>query len=477
MAISVLHPDTERRKKRQKILAGDVEKKCFDEEERMEQLINKQISLFDGESLEKHIPIVRPDSVNDIHYLFGTDMDGTKTCVKLDMNTFSRHLMILGGIGTGKTNALNQILQQIKEGAQEEDVIIIFDTKGEFEDSFFEEGIDVVLSNSDDACGVDGEQDYWNVFGEIERDEHMQESIIEICKTIFAEHLENTNQIFFPSAAKDILSAIILYIIKKYPESEQNNETLTDIITNELDLGKLFDILNEMPETRSMCAYIDERAGEQALGIIAELLSVFKETFLGNFTKKGNLSMRQLVKEKKGRCIFIEYDLKTGNALKPIYELLFDFALKEALGRKKSGGNVWLVIDEFSLLPRLMHIEDAVNFGRSLGVKMIIGLQNIEQIYDAYGETRARSLMSGFMTKIVFNINDPTSRDYVVELYGKNRKKESYMSAIRQNGLHEEVRDGNVVEDWDISRLQVGDAIISLPYSRPFLFHFANTER
>lgn len=49
-------------------------------------------------------------------------------------------------------------------------------------------------------------------------------------------------------------------------------------------------------------------------------------------------------------------------------------------------GNVYLMCDEFKLLPNLQHIEDGVNFGRSLGVKIIAGIQSIEQLYEIYGE-------------------------------------------------------------------------------------------
>ena len=82
---------------------------------------------------------------------------------------------------------------------------------------------------------------------------------------------------------------------------------------------------------------------------------------------------------------------------------MFDLAIKEALCRKKSAGSVYFITDEFSLLPNLRHVDDAVNFGRSLGIKFLIGYQNIEQIADIYGEARAHSLLSGFLTGIFFD--------------------------------------------------------------------------
>ena len=46
------------------------------------------------------------------------------------------------------------------------------------------------------------------------------------------------------------------------------------------------------------------------------------------------------------------------------------------------------------------------------------------------------------------------------------------MASIQGRGLIENVRDANVVEDWDITRLELGEAIIGLPGKSPFVFKF-----
>ena len=180
--------------------------------------------------------------------------------------------------------------------------------------------------------------------------------------------------------------------------------------------------------------------------------------------------MRDAVRGKGGRAIFIEYDLGIGSMLTPIYRLLLDLAIKEALCRQKSEGNVWFIIDEFRLVPNLQHVDDGVNFGRSLGAKFIVGVQNVEQVFHAYGESLARSVLSGFMTTIAFRVNDATTRNFIQGLFGKNRKREAYMASVQSRGLVEQVRDANVVEDWDIADLPVGRAMVGLPGQEPFLF-------
>ena len=47
------------------------------------------------------------------------------------------------------------------------------------------------------------------------------------------------------------------------------------------------------------------------------------------------------------------------------------------------------------------------------------------------------------------------------------------MSAVQGRGISEQIRDAYDVEDWDISRLGLGPAIVGLPGAEPFRFHFA----
>ncbi|MCL1998149.1 MAG: type IV secretion system DNA-binding domain-containing protein, partial [Turicibacter sp.] len=241
---------------------------------------------------------------------------------------------------------------------------------------------------------------------------------------------------------------------------------------NTASAPKIKEILAQHRDMVAMSSYIADDRSPQTQGVISELQQTSREIFLGNFRKKGNLSMRNLVQEKGGRLIFIEYDISVGAMLSPVYSLLFDSAIKTALGRRQKAGSVYFLADEFRLLPHLQHVDDAVNFGRSLGVKFMIGVQNVEQVYESYGEQRARSIMSGFLTNVAFRVNDVSSKQYIKNLFGQNRKLETYLSAVQTRGITENVRDAYVVEDWDISNLRLGEAIIGLPGKEPFRFQF-----
>jgi len=350
-----------------------------------------------------------------------------------------------------------------------DDVMVIFDTKGDYYQEFYRQG-DIVISNDDKATGPNG-PDYWNIFGEVSLGESLEEDLIEIARTLFHERSQRSNQPFFPNAARDLLTAILLHFARSGEGQEINNATLRAFLDRS-PAAEIRTMLESHDDLKAIVSYIADDRSPQTQGVISELQQMVREILIGNFRRPGTLSVRRAIRRKGGRAIFIEYDLGIGNMLTPIYRLLLDLAIKEALCRVKSEGNVWFIIDEFRLVPNLQHVDDGVNFGRSLGAKFIIGVQNVEQVFHAYGEALARSILSGFTTTVAFRVNDSATRGFIQGLFGRNRKREAYMASVHSRGLVEDVRDANVVEDWDIARLPVGQAIVGLPGQAPFLFQF-----
>lgn len=427
----------------------------------------RDIQIFEGAELQEEAPdLPRGDARC---YLRGVGSQQQDIIVSLDDQLFSKHILLLGSIGTGKTNAIFQIVDQLRQHLTPEDVMLIFDTKGDFYEEFYRPG-DIVISNDKHATGPAG-LDFWNIFCEFGEGESVEENIFEITRTLFYEKIERFHQPFFPNAAKDLFSAILLHFHRRGEPHQLSNAHLRAFLDQTLS-AELRSILASHDDLRAMTSYIADDRSPQTQGVFSELQQMTREILMGNFRREGTLSVRKAVRDKGAKAIFVSYDLGIGNILTPIYRLLLDLALKEALSRKKSEGNVWFIVDEFRLIPSLQHVDDGVNFGRSLGAKFIVGIQNIEQVFHAYGEPLARSILSAFTTTIAFRANDVTTRNYIQQHFGRNRKREMYMASVQSRGIVEQVREANVVEDWDITRLPVGQAIVGMPDRDPFLFQF-----
>lgn len=421
--------------------------------------------ILEGISLKEKISMPTDSDV-------GVSLIGVDKSVPLTSSVLSKHLLYTGTIGTGKTTAMFQLLRQLIDKMSEDDVMIVFDTKGDFREEFYRPEKDVVISSDSKATA------YWNIFKEvrINGEDYIEENLLEIVSSLFEEKIRRSNAPFFPQAAKDVLFGIMSYIIyKNVPEDLDNAELYAYL--RDANINDVVDALMSIGDLRGIIDYIYNggEGSEQTQGVYSELRNVANELFVGNFRKSGDFSVREFVRNKGGKILFVEYDLSIGKVLTPIYKVLIDLAIKEALSRDKSEGNVFFVIDEFKLLPNLYHIDNGVNFGRSLGAKFIVAMQNIQQIIDGYEYEKAYSILSAFGTSIAFRVTDKATKEFVQNLYGMNRKRFVFKGTSYSEGNKEQITYSNVIEDWDILDLKVGEAIVSVSDydSAPMKFKFS----
>jgi type IV secretory pathway TraG/TraD family ATPase VirD4 len=395
-------------------------------------------------------------------------INGTSGSLRFDDGLLSRHVLFLGGIGSGKTNAIMQLAVALRASASTDDIFIVFDTKGDFLRELYGTG-DAVVSNQPalHSGGV-----IWNLFSDIQLSsrEQLSDDVFEVASTIFSEDLERASQnYFFAAGARDLFAATV-EAMTRTGEGHTNSDLRTQLEASNVELWNL---LTQYPDLAGSARYLNG-SGNTPDSIRAFLQQAVNNGFSGAFRMPGDFSARSFVRDRGARALFIEYDIAVGSRLLPIYRVLMDLAIKEALGMGRSGatGSVFFVIDEFALLPQLAHITDGINFGRSLGLKFIVGTQNVDQVLHAYGHEVGRSILSGFGTVCAFRVMDNSSRELVRQRFGANRKQITTELAVRTQGVQQEVVLGNVIEDWALSSLRVGECIASLPEGPPFFFTF-----
>ncbi len=385
-------------------------------------------------------------------------MRGESYDIPLTKEVLSKHVLFTGAIGSGKTTGMNGLVSSVIGSMDRNDVMIVFDAKGDFRDKFCRPGIDRVISCTGDSTVT------WNMFREVEIDgpDRTALNIIELVNSFFAEKIKRSNAPFFPTAAKDILCGIMMYILRTCEKADRTNEELY-LYLRDASLEDVVTSFDSMPDLRGLLDYISGGSGDvsdQTQGVYSELRTVVNELLIGSFREAGDFSIREFVRGKGGRILFVEYDLGIGSVLTPIYKALFDLALKETLCREKSDGNVYFVIDEFSLLPGLYHISDGVNFGRSLGAKFIVAMQNCQQIIHAYGRENAYSILSAFGTLAAFRTTDRSTIEFIQDHFGTARSRISYGGRDYRSGERDDFVTGRVVEDYDLLGLGIGEAIV-----------------
>lgn len=442
--------------------------------------------LVHGDYIHDNLPPCNYSAPQEPHLTF---VDANRRGFSLDASMLSKHLLLLGGIGSGKTNVFNFIVESLINQQKPEDLILIFDTKGDYCRRFYQNynSNHIVIGNGANYADVTRS---WNIFGELEdaRGRFTSADMFtakEIGKQLF-EGRGSETQPFFSMAAADLVTKVLIDFERTAAADGRRRLNNPELVKwfQSARLKDYIAMLERNPDFASAQLYFGDpgqgdaqRLTAQALGVFGYINAMINDLFTGIFAEDspcGTFSMRDLVRNR-GRnggktVVFLEYDLATGEVLSPMYRLLIDLALKEALSQNgRRHGNVYLIIDEFKLLPRLMHIDDALNFGRSLGVRVMAGVQSIDQIYNGYGQERGGAILSGFMNCFGFYTPDSHSRQYLRDRFGEN------CTHLLYRALNEPVsfqREGHALEDWDIRNFRTGEAAVDLVGQKPFLFRF-----
>ncbi len=400
---------------------------------------------------------------------------------------FSRHTLLLGGTGSGKTNVEYQCEEKIFSRLTKRDVVFVFDPKGDQFRRLHKKcpyGY-IVIGNQKEYEMVTSR---WICFEELidSSARRMEANCKELAKELFIGR-ESSSQPFFAQSAADLTAKVMIDFLRR---GDMDPEGFVCFL-KEASPKKFDDLIKRNRDFESARMYFGspEKLTNQALGVFGYITSMvndlFQDIFAGQnpevYDENGHrisceapgFSMRNLVRNRGGIVVFIEYDLTKSESLGPIYRILIDLASKEAMNQKEESvdGNIWFFLDEFKLLPNSQHIDNILNYGRSLGIKVIAGLQSVSQLNEVYGEEKAATILSGFTNLISFRTADPVTREYIVSRFGKNYYNLSFH--VNSDDPTNIQVNGNTVEDWDILALKTGDAFVSLYGAEPFRFEFA----
>lgn len=437
------------------------------------------ILVVEGQELQRNT--MRVERNRSIHICSDIQND-----LYFPKDLLSKHMLMLGSIGSGKSNMLFHVVDAVKSSLQQNDCMIFFDSKGDYVSNFCTQK-DIIVGNSQWVktrfCnkGLDQRVQYWNIFSDLSQDT-LLDSIREISTALFKKSIESAQNPIFPRGARDMFSSIIYAFYKKsFIEIGRGRTVLVGGQKKLLDnhvLKVFFDgfsidsfqsLISGIPEIEWVNTYISSGAKTNTTqSYLTYLNAIPQEIFNNDFGKSGYFSIRGFINDGSCQSVFLEYDIANGNSLDIIYTVMLDIAMKEALGKQRNG-NIYFILDEFPLIPKLSYFDNLLNFGRSLGVKVIAGIQNVGQVYSKYDIYLGNSILSGFSSYFAFKLFDQASRDIVKQRHGKNR----CITAIKKygfDGYDIHVQENDVINDWILTSLGIGKCVVSIPDYPPFVF-------
>ena len=313
-------------------------------------------------------------------------------------------LLLLGDPGTGKSQIMHQLIDEITSRKQFE-AIVIYDPVGEFLEQHYDPETDIILNPLDARCP------YWNPVDEIENvtDETSAPERYFIAESFFPDHPHSspTTQ-FFNKAARSIFAHLLGF--------KPSPERLVQMLTDE-------ELIDACVAGTEHAHLIDRAAKAQRGGVLATLSEVGASLKLLPTLEQCDgrrFTFREWAQQRRC-CILITSTQSTREALRRTHAAWFNILFGKLMGTSLTTSGqrpCWVMIDEAHSLKRLPALETALVEARKYRVKIVLGTQNKTQIEQSY-ERISATMLAASHTKSFGRINESDSARWVSDMIGQ----------------------------------------------------------
>jgi Type IV secretion-system coupling protein DNA-binding domain len=311
------------------------------------------------------------------------------------------HILMMGDTGSGKSNAIRQLLRQVRERGES---AIVYDPAMDFVSEFYSPTRgDLILNPLDQRCP------YWGLGDEIDRDE--------TAATIAAAFLpeKEYEKEFFTDGPRRILA----HLLKRQPQPR-------DILRMMADPSQIEAAVKGTP----LAALLDSGAPAQRAGVLASLNMVADSLELlpeWEHTRPTFATAEWYVSRK--RWVFLTSTPAYRAKILPLHSVWLDLFILRMMGycEDQTAKPVWFVLDELASLNKLPQLHTAVTENRKYGNPVVVGFQGRSQLEKRYGQD-AEAMLSQPATKLFFKTTEPRAAKWISDAIGEievERLKES----------------------------------------------------
>ena len=449
-------------------------------------MINDNLRIIEGNVAEYNaFPVFSP-SHEKKYFLPGRYRNQREQIIITD-KLLTMGLLFLGDAGQGKTNTMLSLTGQILENMEENDLAVIFDLKGDYQEAFYEDG-DLILNALDDKYA-------WNIFEELlpflDNEYLFDMRIKELCKYLYKGR-ESEQQPFFVNAAREITEYVIRYFLYEYKEtgddSRLNNLCLKNFFKGiDCEEEDLYDsyrkVLLSYESFKGGLSYLPpkEMEDKSAYGVISEITSMANDVFAGAYgtaknEKNAYISASEIARNLKTNVVFLSYDPSLPESQSYVFRFFVDNIIASRCSYYKEKGpakvgKTYLFLDEFSQMFKLDYVLLALNQLRSMNFCIVAGLQHVEQMNVRYTEAEASVMLSAFQSIIAFKCTG-NSIVQIQKQTGEARVSDRYTIA-GGSIAYSPPYDRKCIEEKEVLNLKIGEAFVKLAGYMPFKFRFA----
>lgn len=374
--------------------------------------------------------------------------------IPMPKETDKEHTMICGTTGAGKTNAINSIVNQLRD--QDRKTLIV-DTTGNYINNYYREGQDYILNP------FDARFHYWDLWSEAVDDYEYLE---------FADSLipvQARQDEFWVKASRQLLT-IGITTLKE--EGKVNIRDLLDFLV----VLPLEQAHRKLSHTL-VSAYLDPKNEKMALSIRASMISaLWSLQYVGKPSSDSEFSVRKWCENDEDRgWLFLSATPTQRSILQPLLSGWLSIAVKSLMARgEHKTRRLWFIIDELASLSHLPTLERGLAEVRKCGGCFMVGFQDINQLFKIYGQYDAQTILGLLGTQVVMR-SQRKQADILSQCFGEKEVMDqvrsiSFGANDMRDGvsLAEQLREKPVVSPTDIMMLDKGEAYVKFNGNFPY---------
>ncbi len=373
--------------------------------------------------------------------------------VPLVKDSETRHILITGTTGSGKSVCMMELMDKIRHRAQR---AIVYDDSGTFIKHYYREGRDVILNPLDKRCPA------WNIW----QDGDDLADFEAMAASLMPLHLSGSDP-FWIHSARTIFSTLAHKL--KMLGSPNTRAFLRPMFSSDDGLNKLLQ--------GTVAEVLTSESLEKMALSIKSTLATYCKSFLYLQDETGPLfSIKKWIQhENRDGWIFVATSADKLEAIKPLISVWIDVAARNLLSLTPSfDRRIWFLIDELASLHRLSSLGLLLSQGRKYGVCNVTAFQDIHQLRSIYGRDEAEALLAMYNTNLCYRTKCPDTAMWMSRLTGQREiieKREGFSygaNDIRDGvSVHQERRKEPLILDTQFLKLNDCEAYMLLPENTP----------
>lgn len=338
--------------------------------------------------------------------------------IQISTDRETKHFLVMGASGSGKTQI---IWQMLKEAIRRGDRVLVFDSKGEFTEE---------LNGFRFIAPWDKRSRAWHIADD--------------CLTMpdareFAMRLipDNDKDPLWPNASRQVLVALIVHLQTTQP-GEWTFADLHKLLLEPISAIRQIASVHNPDAVHSL-----EEGSRTTQSIMINLMAFMAPVSdlakaWGKPSQK-RFSMRQWILDDNPQCKTVvmqgsqRYQQLARSCCNSLLSVLASVIASPELTQDPNR-RIWLFLDEFTQLGRVRDIGPLIEMGRSKGLRIVIGVQDVAQLYAAYGKHETDAWTSSMATSLYTRLEGGSTTEWVSHRIGDKENIEANHSVTHTAG-------------------------------------------